>query len=78
MSDVLPPFGPAPGPPASDRQVVAAFARNEPAGHSQRLHVEGDVLHVDVLVIGALRLAPRTVLVRVDGPEEAAWVPPML
>lgn len=68
---ILPPFGPSPGPRVSDAQVLASFARDEAAGHSRRLHVEADVLHVDVLEVLALRLTPRTVLVRGDLSEEA-------
>ncbi|MGI8937567.1 MAG: hypothetical protein ACR2JF_05000 [Iamia sp.] len=54
-----------------DAQVLASFARDEVAGHSRRLHVEADVLLVDVLEVLALRLTPRTVLVRRDLSEEA-------
>ncbi len=69
--NVLPPFGPSPGPRVGDVQVLASYARDEVAGHSRRLHVEAGVLHVDVLEVLALRLAPRTVLVRRDVSEEA-------
>lgn len=76
MSDILPPYGSPPGPRVSNAEVLAAFARDDVAGHSKRLHVEGAVLHVDVLVIAALRLEPRTVLLRRDVPDDArAMIP---
>ncbi|MDQ6783508.1 MAG: hypothetical protein M3063_08720 [Actinomycetota bacterium] len=67
----LPPYGPAPGPRTDDAAVLAAFAGDEAAGHSPRLHVEGPALVVDGDIAAGLRLSPDVVMVRVDLPEEA-------
>jgi len=59
------------GPLGDDDAVVRAFLRTGPAPHSQRLHVEGSVLRVHGDEALALRLGPRTVLVRLDLPDDA-------
>lgn len=67
-----PPFGPAPGPAVDDTTVLVAFARGTSAGHSRRFYAEGPVL----LAAGdqpiAIRVAPDTVLVRIDVPDAVA------
>jgi hypothetical protein len=73
MSDwLLPPFVEPSGPAGDDESVVRAWLREEPAPHSERLHVEGKVLRVDRDLPLALLLPMRSVLVRTDGPEETA------
>lgn len=79
MSDqILPPFGPAPGPEVRDADVLAAFAAARVSGHSRRLHVENDVLYADVMAIVSLRLSRTTLLVRTDLPEDVAEYRPAL
>ncbi len=73
MSDgLLPPFGGASGPPVGDAEVVSAFARGEPAGHSERFHVEGSVLVAGFDLAVGMLIGPDTVLVRRDVPEAMA------
>jgi len=62
----LPPYFQPQGPLGDDDAVVRAFLRTGPAPHSERLHVEGNVLRVHGDEALALRLGPRTVLVRLD------------
>lgn len=71
---LLPPYGEASGPPVADAEVVAAFARGDQAGHSERLHVEGSVLVAGFDVAVGMRLGPGSVLVRVDLPQAMAEV----
>ncbi len=68
MSDwPLPPYFEPRGPAGDDADVVRAFLATEGAApHSERLHVEGGVLLADRDVAIALRIGPRTVLVRTD------------
>lgn len=64
---ILPPYGEPSGERVDDRAVVTAFARGDPAGYSDTLHVEGGaVLLVEGDVAAALRVGPDTVLVRAD------------
>ena len=63
----LPPYFEPRGPAGDDAEVVRAFlAAESTAPHSERLHVEGDVLRADRDVAIALRIGARTVLVRTD------------
>ncbi len=72
MSDwPLPPLFEPQGPLGDDNAVVRAFLLGEPAPHSQSLHVEGPVLRVHGDVALALRIGARTVLVRLDLPDDA-------
>ncbi len=72
MSDwPLPPYFEPQGPLDDDDAVVRAFLRGGPAPHSGSLHVEGPVLRVHGDVALALRIGPRTVLVRLDLPDGA-------
>ena len=68
---MLPPYGEASGPPAADVDVVSAFVRGEPAGHSERFHVEGSVLVAGFDLAMAMRIGADTVLVRLDVPADA-------
>lgn len=68
IDGVLPPFGPAPGPAASDAEVLAAYAEGGSPRHSSRLHIEDAVLYIGGESILAIRLDSDTVLVRVDLP----------
>jgi len=67
----LPPYFKPQGPLDDDDAVVRAFLRTGPAPHSERLHVEGSVLRVHGDEALALRLGPRTVLVRLDLSDDA-------
>lgn len=70
MSDgLLPPYGAPPGPAASERAVLQAFAVGGAVGHSRRLHAEGAALYLDRSSVLALRLRG-AVLVRADLPPE--------
>ncbi len=71
---VLPPFGQPEGPRLQDAAVVAAFVAGEQVGHSEHLHVEGSVLMAGFDLAVAMRLAPDTVLMRVDVPQAMAGV----
>lgn len=69
----VPPFNQPTGPAVDDEAVLSAFARDEAAGHSPSFHVERPVLLVGRMVAAALRIGPRTVLVRADLPPDLAW-----
>jgi len=64
--------GPA-KPPEDDAVVLAAFAAGLPSERSAAFALEGPVLMVDGDVPAALRLDPRTVLLRRDLPDDVAW-----
>jgi hypothetical protein len=67
----LPPYFEPRGPAGDDAAVVRAFlAGDSTPPHSERLHVEGDVLRADRDAPAALRIGVRTVLVRTDLPDE--------
>ena len=67
----LPPLFEPHGPAGDDAAVVRAFLAGEGAPpHSERLHVEGEVLRADRDVAAALKIGPRTVLVRTDLPDD--------
>ncbi len=72
MSDwPLPPLYEPRGPRDTDEEVVRAFLRHEgPSPHSDRLHVEDRVLRVDGDMPLALWVAPRTVLLLFDVPDD--------
>ncbi len=72
MSDwPLPPYFEPRGPEGDDAAVIRAFlAAESTAPHSERLHVEGDVLRADRDAPAALRIGSRTVLVRTDLPDD--------
>ena len=63
----------APEPAEEDGAVLTAFAANLPSGRSPSFSLEGPVLMVDGDVPAALRLDPRTVLVRQDLPDDVMW-----
>jgi hypothetical protein len=63
------PFAAPTGPAVDDASVLECFARDVAAGHSPRFHVERPTLLVDRNVAAAVRIAPRTVLVRADLPD---------
>jgi len=67
----LPPYFKPQGPLGDDDAVVRAFLLGGPAPHSARLHVEGKVLRVHGDGALALRIGARTVLVRLDLPDDA-------
>ncbi|MGI9120689.1 MAG: hypothetical protein ACR2G7_11320 [Acidimicrobiales bacterium] len=69
---VVPPFVEPTGPAVDDAAVLQAFGRDQAAGHSPRFHVERPTLLVGRNVAAAVRIAPRTVLVRRDLPDELA------
>lgn len=66
----LPPSIEPRGPLGSDEEVIGAFVRQELAPHSARFHVEGATLVVSRDVSSAMRIGPRTFLVRVDLPDD--------
>ncbi len=68
----VPPFIEPTGPAVDDGAVLAAFAHDEPAGHSPRFHVERPTLIVGRNIATAIRIGPRTVLVRDDLPDDLA------
>jgi hypothetical protein len=68
---LLPPFGEGSGPPAADVDVVSAFAQGQPAGRSERFHVEGSVLVAGFDLAMGMRIGADTVLVRLDVPADA-------
>ncbi len=53
--------------------MLAAFAAGQPSTRSPAFGIEGPTLMVDGDVPAALRLDPRTVLVRGDLPDDVAW-----
>jgi len=63
-------------PLEEDSAVLAAYAAGLPSGRSASFAREGPVLMVDGDVPAALRLDPRTVLVRRDLPDDVAWAHP--
>lgn len=70
VEGMVPPFAKPTGPAVDDAAVLRAFARDQTAGHSPRFHVERPTLVVGGDVAAALRIGPRTVLVRSDLPEK--------
>lgn len=72
MSDwPLPPLYEPRGPRDSDEEVVRAFLRHQgPAPHSERLHVEDNVLRVDGDMPLVLWMSSRSVLVLFDVPDD--------
>lgn len=68
----LPPFVEPTGPAVDDADVLGSFARDEAAGHSPRFHVERPTLLVGRTVAAAVRIGPRTLLVRADLPDRLA------
>jgi hypothetical protein len=62
-----------PEPPEEDHVVLTAFAAGLPSGRSTSYAMEGPVLMVDGDVPAALRLDPRTILLRQDLPDDVAW-----
>ncbi len=66
----LPPYLEPRGPLSDDESVVRAFLGSSPAPHSERFHVEGPVLMADRDVPTALRIGDRTVLLRLDLPDD--------
>ncbi|MBW3645726.1 MAG: hypothetical protein KY441_09505 [Actinobacteria bacterium] len=69
----VPPFAEPTGPAVDDASVLAAFARDEAAGHSPAFHVERPMLLVNRMVAAALRIGPQTILVRADLPPDLGW-----
>ncbi len=69
---LVPPFIEPTGPAVDDATVLAGYARDEPAGHSPRFHVERPTLIVGRTFAAALRVGPRTLLVRDDLPDDLA------
>lgn len=69
----VPPFTEPTGPAVDDASVLSAFVRDEAAGHSPSFHVERPMLLVDRMVAAALRIGPRTILVRADLPPDLGW-----
>ncbi|MDQ3304499.1 MAG: hypothetical protein M3535_00695 [Actinomycetota bacterium] len=68
----VPPFVEPTGPAVDDGEVLRSFARDRTAGHSPRFHVERPTLLVGRNVAAAVRIGPRTVLVRADLPDVVA------
>ncbi|MBA3956021.1 MAG: hypothetical protein H0X58_05085 [Acidimicrobiia bacterium] len=64
------PYAAPTGPAVDDATVLECFARDVAAGHSTRFNVERPTLLVDRNVAAAVRIAPRTVLVRADLPPD--------
>ena len=68
---LLPPFGEPAGDRVDDATALTAFVRDEPGVvWSEQFHVEGTALVAGGDRATALRIAPRTFLVRVDLPED--------
>lgn len=73
MSEGLrPPFVEPDGVPASDEDVLAAFASGRSGCYSRGLHLEGPALIADRAVVTGLRIGPASVLVRTDPPDDLA------
>lgn len=71
----LPPFAEPAGPRVDDVAVLAAFAEDaREIGHSAHFHVEGPTLLAAGDAPVALRIGRATVLVRLDLPDDLAWV----
>ncbi len=68
----VPPFVEPTGPAVDDAAVLAAYVRDDPAGHSPRFHVERPTLIVGRNVAAAIRVGRRTLLVRGDLPDDLA------
>jgi hypothetical protein len=68
----VPPFPAPTGPAVDDAEVLRSFARDQAAGHSPHYHVERPTLLVGRNVAAAVRIGPRTLLVRADLPEAYA------
>ena len=76
---LLPPFGDPDGEQVDDATVLARFTAGGAGGvFSPSLHIEGAALMVARDQAAALRLAPRTVLVRVDLPPDGQAVRPVV
>ena len=75
---ILPPYADPTGPRNRDDTVLEAYAQALYAGHSDRFHVEGPALLVDRIDVAALRVGPRTVLVRIDLPAEQVDAKPLV
>lgn len=72
-SGLLPPFGQPAGEPVDDGTVLSAFVREDPLPvHSRQFHIEGTVLVAGGDMAAAIRVGPRTFLVRADLPDELA------
>jgi hypothetical protein len=68
---LLPPYGEPAGDRVDDAAVLAAYVRNEPAAiWSPLFHIEGTTLVTGGDRAMALRIGPRSFLVRVDLPDE--------
>lgn len=68
---MLPPFGNPEGERTNDATVLENFAAGASGGvFSSMLHIEGATLMMSGDVPAALRLGPRSMLVRVDLPDE--------
>ncbi len=71
----LPPFAEPAGPRVDDTNVLTAFAEDaRQIGHSPWFHVEGPTLLASGDAPVALRIGRGTVLVRLDLPDDLAWV----
>ena len=68
----LPPYAAPKGPAVDDHTVLRCFAQDVAAGHSPRFHVERPTLMVGRNTAAAVRIAPRTLLVRADLPDDLA------
>ncbi|MDP8975099.1 MAG: hypothetical protein M3N28_01775 [Actinomycetota bacterium] len=55
----------------ADVDVVLAFIEGQPAGHSERFHLEGAVLVAGFDLAMGMRIGVDTILVRVDVPADA-------
>jgi hypothetical protein len=78
-SGLLPPFGDPDGERVDDATVLSRFAVGAVGGvFSPTLHIEGATLMVARDVPAALRLARRSMLVRVDLPDEQQGIRPVL
>lgn len=76
---LLPPFGTPEGERVGDQEVVAGFAGGVSSGlYSSTLHLEGATLMASGDVAMAMRLRPRTFLVRVDMPDEQQSLRPVI
>ena len=51
------------------KSLLERFARGATAAHSRSLHIEDDVLLVDLTAVLSLRLGPRIFLLRADAQE---------
>ncbi len=55
----------------ADVDVVLAFVQGQPAGHSDRFHLEGSVIVAGFDLAMGMRIGMDTVLVRLDVPPDA-------